>query len=92
MFKKDHDEPIPEKDWNLLRITAINTVDREIAMATSTTDFEWSDDDFSDISHRVWLMFYNSCVEYHIVSTIHPQKVNIILIDYYNFITIYLFL
>lgn len=68
MFKKDDDDTIIDQDWNLLKTTAMNIVDREIAIVTSTTDFELSDEDFSEIALKYWLMFYDSCVEYHIVS------------------------
>lgn len=68
MFKKDDDDTINDQDWNLLKATAMNIVDREIAYATATTDFELSDDDYAEFSNKYWGMFYNSCVEYHIVS------------------------
>jgi len=68
MFKKDEDDLINDQDWNSLKITAMNVVDREIAFVTSTTDFELSDDDYTGLCNKYWMMFYNSCVEYHIVS------------------------
>lgn len=69
MFRKDEDKPIrPDIDWDSLRITAMNTIDREIALATSDTEFDISDEDYTELSLKFWGMFYNSCVEYHIVS------------------------
>lgn len=68
MFKKDDDDLINDLDWNSLKITAMNLLDREIAIASSSTDFELSDDDYNELCLKHWLEFYNSCVEYHIVS------------------------
>ncbi|ODN00860.1 hypothetical protein Ocin01_05816 [Orchesella cincta] len=71
MFKKDEDDLINDQDWNSLKITAMNVVDREIAFVTSTTDFELSDDDYTGLCNKYWMMFYSSCVEYHI-HTVKP--------------------
>jgi len=68
MHRKDEDEAIKDKDWESLKITAMNMIDREIGLATSNSDFDISDDEYTELSLRFWLMFYNSCVEYHIVS------------------------
>lgn len=68
MFRKDEDELIlPDKDWDTLKITAMNMLDREVLIATSGSEAEISEDDFIELTQRFWLMFYNSCVEYHIV-------------------------
>ncbi|CAL8125777.1 unnamed protein product [Orchesella dallaii] len=71
MFKKEEDDLIIDQDWNSLRVTAMNIVDREIAFATSATDFELSDDDYALLCNKYWMDFYNSCVEYHI-HTVKP--------------------
>jgi hypothetical protein len=68
MFRKEDDEPIRDKDWESLKITATNIIFREIGLATSHTDFGVADDEFANLSLQFWMQFYNSCVEYHIVS------------------------
>lgn len=68
MYKKDEDDKFVDQDWNSLKITAMNIVDRELMYATAQTDFELSGDDYNEMCLRFWQIFYNSCVEYHVVS------------------------
>jgi len=70
MFKKEGDEEIKDKDWESLKITAMNIIYREIQIETSHTDFGLADDEFAELSLKLWLQFYNSCVEYHVVSAV----------------------
>jgi len=42
MFRKEDDEPLKDKkDWESLRITAMNIIDREIALEISNSEFEF---------------------------------------------------
>lgn len=69
MFRKNEDDVIRDRDWDSLKITAMNVIDREIALETSDSEFDISDDHYTGMSLKYWSMFYNSCVEYHIVSS-----------------------
>ncbi|CAL8077044.1 unnamed protein product [Orchesella dallaii] len=71
IFKKEEDDLITAQDWSSLRFTAMNILDREMALSTSTTDFELADDDYIELCNRNWMQFYSACVEYHI-PTVNP--------------------
>ncbi|CAG7728027.1 unnamed protein product [Allacma fusca] len=60
-----------DTDWERTKEFAQNVVDYEIRLRIDASETNVSDEDYYELSHQFWLNFYNSCVEYHIL-TIKP--------------------
>ena len=58
-----------DTDWEKTKEFAQNVVDYEIRLRIDANE-SVSDEEYYELCHQFWLNFYNSCVEYHIVSYI----------------------
>jgi len=68
MFQTSSSFPKAENDWEGTKFYALRVLESEIRSLASGSDEPLADDDIYEMNMKHWLEFYNSCVEYHLVS------------------------